>query len=159
MKFVPSFKVFACKYGNADLVYDALLTIVMIGRIFLITNGEDTSYDQVRYVVLTSFFLIVVGYLIIFLSRPYYNSFQHKLKCFQILYLLCLLGFSLLVRETNFIAVKTENSSMIFLGLTLTILLKSNNNLSKFNIPKLISKTKNQKVISTHDLLTIFYLI
>jgi hypothetical protein len=93
------------------------------------------------------------------LSRPYYNSFQHKLKCFQILYLLCLLGFSLLVRETNFIAVKTENSSMIFLGLTLTILLKSNNNLSKFNIPKLISKTKNQKVISTHDLLTIFYLI
>jgi hypothetical protein len=159
MRFVPSFKVFACKHGNADLVYDVLLSFVIMGRIFLVSNDENTDYDQIRAVIIASFVFIVLGYTVIFVSRPYYNSYQHKLKCFQILYLLCLIGFSILVRETNFIAVRNENSAMIFLCLTLTVLLKANNNLSKFNIPKLISKTKNQKTISTRDLLTIFYLI
>lgn len=51
MKFVPSFKVFACKYGNSDLVYDGILTIVIIGRIFFVSNDENTAYDKIRLVI------------------------------------------------------------------------------------------------------------
>lgn len=144
MKFIPSFKVFACKYGNSDLLYDIFLSIVIFGRIFFVNineiNSEET-YETIRWITLGSFSLILLGYFIIFFSRPYYNSFQQKLKSFQILYLLCLMAFSIIIRETEFGLVKTQNSAMILLCLTLTVLLKSNNNLLRTDISRLIKKS------------------
>lgn len=162
MKFIPSFKVFACKYGNSDLLYDTFLSIVIFGRIFFVNineiNSEET-YETIRWITLGSFSLILLGYFIIFFSRPYYNSFQQKLKSFQILYLLCLMAFSIIIRETEFGLVKTQNSAMILLCLTLTVLLKSNNNLLRTDISRLIKKSQHLKTISTKDLLTIYYLL
>lgn len=75
MKFVPSFKVFGCKHGDSDIVYDCLLTIVILGRIFIVRSDEETEYNNIRIMIVVSFFLILLGYAVIFFFRPYYNSF------------------------------------------------------------------------------------
>lgn len=79
MKFIPSVKVFACKYGNSDLIYDVLLSLVIFGRIFFVIihpeNSHDT-YETMRWIIIASFGLILLGYAIIFFSRPFYNTFQ-----------------------------------------------------------------------------------
>lgn len=79
MKFIPSFKVFACKYGNSDLIYDAFLSIIIFGRVFFINIDQDNSheaYETIRWVSISFFWLVLIGYLIIFISRPFYNTFQ-----------------------------------------------------------------------------------
>jgi hypothetical protein len=158
MKFLPSWKVFACKFGNSDLLYDVILMVILITKTLgFIYFKED--YTVIRVIFLIYFGLLMFGYSVIFKLKPYYNFYQHRLKCIQVLYLLNLTGFSILVRETNFPLIQSEISTIIFMLLSMTILLKLNENLSRFDVQDLIKKTKESKYFETRELLNIYYLI
>lgn len=157
MKFVPSYKVFACKYGNSDLVYDFVLIVILITKTLAYIYLKD-KYDLIRAIFVFYLVILIAGYTILFKFKPYYNYNQHKLKCFQALYLLNLTWFSILVRETDFSIFNTEISMIIFMILTMTVVLKLNDNLSRLDVQELIERTKKEKYIQPKDLLTIYYM-
>ena len=157
--FVPSYKVFASKFGNADLLYDVILMVILVTKTLSFIYFRE-NYSMIRTIFLLYFFLLSFGYLAVFTRSPFYNYYQHRIKCFQILYLLTLTGFSILVRETNFSLINTEISRVIFMMLTMTLLLRMNDNLSRIDIKTLIEKTKQKKkLVKKRELLTVYYLI
>ena len=156
--FVPSYKVFASKFGNADLLYDVILMIILVTKTLSFIYLRD-NYTMIRVIFYCYFIMLTLGYLAVFKYRPFYNYYQHRLKCFQILYLLTLTGFSILVRETKFTLINTEISTVIFMMLTMTILLRMNDNFSRIDIQMLIEKTKEKKFVQKREMLTIYYLI
>lgn len=158
MRFLPSYKVFACKYGNSDLVLDLILIIIAVTKTISFIIFRE-NYQMIRLVFPFFFIILISGYAYLIKSKPYYNQEQHKLKCFQVLYLLNLTWFSILIRETSFSTFNSEISMIIFMGLSMTMLIKFNKNLSKINIQSLIQKTRGAKVIDPKDLLNIYYLI
>ena len=159
MSFVPSFKVFASKFGNSDLVYDLILMVVLITKTIGLIRFK-ANYSAIRLIFLFYFVILIVGYLVIFTYRPFYNYYQHRLKCFQVLYLLTLTGFSILVRETNFALIDTEISTLVFMMVALSLLVKMNDNLSRIDIHQLISRIKkNSKNVGERDMLTVYFLI
>lgn len=158
MKFIPSYKVFACKYGNSDLVYDFILILILVTKTLAFIYFKE-NYDVIRIIFVFYFLVLIFGYSILFKHQPYYNYEQHKLKCFQALYLLNLTWFSILVRETDVPIFNTEISMIIFMILCMTIILKLNDNLSRLDIQKLIEKTKKSKHIEPRDILNIYYMV
>ena len=158
MGFIPSYKVFASKFGNADLLYDIILMIILVTKTLSFIYLRE-NYTMIRIIFVIYFLMLAIGYLAVFKYRPFYNYYQHRLKCFQILYLLTLTGFSILVRETDFSLINTEISTVIFMMLTMTLLLRMNDNLSRVDIQTLIEKTKEKKFVQKREMLTIYYLI
>ena len=158
MGFVPSYKVFACKFGNADLLYDVILIFILFTKTMSFIFFRK-NYLVIRLIFVVYFFMLVFSYLIIWRYRPFYNYYQHRLKCFQVLYLLTLTGFSILVRETSFSLIETEISTVIFIMITLSLLLKMNDNMTRIDIQELIKATKKKKFVQKREMLTIYYLI
>lgn len=133
MKFTPSPDIFSCKYNNSDLILDMVISIILVFRTLIIVFFEN-DYQTIKVIFYCSFGLLFFTYVFLFKTRPYYNQKYFNLRNFQILYLLNLVGVSILVRETNFDWAKRETSTIIVMIFFLTILVKVNNNFSRDNL-------------------------
>ena len=68
--------------------------------------------------------------------------------------------FSIMVRETSFLLIRTEVSTLITMLISITIMLKINNNLSAHNLTSLFSSIESsEKVLPEKKVMTIFYLV
>lgn len=142
MKFTPSPNVFGCKYGNLDLTMDVALNFILFSKTLTLIIFAD-NYDIIRYFYYVYLAILIVAYLVIFFCKPYYNDYYFKLRSFQLLYLINLTFISILVRETNLKWVKSEPSSIIFIMISMTLMLKVNNNLSRESLDDFFSKIKD----------------
>lgn len=145
MKFVPCKDTILSKYGESDIFFDILLFLVMICS-SLSTIFFSDNYFALRIIYLIYLFLFLGVYTINHYFRPFFNNTQHYFKSFQILYLINLTCFSIIVRESNFMLIKTEVSTMILMMISLSVLLRLNKNLSR------IDRSELFKVINCNNL-------
>ena len=158
VRFVPSNNVFLCKYGNSDVVFDIVLGFVMVST----TLG--TIYFKENYLVVNLLNYLFMGllcaaYYVNYYFTPFYNTAQHNLKSFQILYLINLTIFSALVRETKFALIQTEVSTLILMILSLSFFVKANNNLSLVDYGIIFRELKDPKNYSERKVMKMYYLL
>ena len=156
MRFLPNCKIFGSKYGNSDYMIDIVLSIILMFRSLSMIYFKD-NYNTIRVLFLIYLGLLVMVYLIIFFRKPFYNTNYATLRSFQILYLINLTLMSILVRETNFKIIRTEVSTIIFMSISISLMLKLNNNLSHDGINTVIKELRDHKCLKAHTLLNLYY--
>ena len=157
MKFTPSPKMFGCRYGVSDLAFDVVLCVILAMKSVIILRLKN-DYNVIRVIYLGYFIALSLVFVFITRVKPFYNHFYTKLKSFQMLYLIFLVAFSILVRETSINLFKTELSTLIIMMIAFSITYRINVNLASYNPQKICSKIKNSKKIDPQILLKIYYM-
>ena len=156
MKFTPSVKIFGCKYGNTDMVLEGTILFIQVAKSAIMWRLKE-NYLIVRILFFVFLALLVVSFVLILESRPFYNHYKQKIKSFQAFYLIFLTSFSILVRETKIQKLNTELSTLITMMLCFSIFVKINMNLSTYSPQALCSNIEDIKNIDPGTLLRLYY--
>lgn len=157
-KFSPSKRVFLARYGNTDLLFDMIVSFMMVVSSLIPIYFSD-NYNVVRIAQLVYLILLLIAFFNNFYFQPFFSADQHNFKSFQILYLANLLFYSIIVREIDSDIVNSEVNTIFLMALSLTVLIKISDNVSKKDYLDLCSKINNFESRSEKSMLEIYYAI
>jgi len=157
-KLNPTKDMFLSKFGNADVFQDFILLIFIASNTFTMKYAVG-NYPVLRILFYVYLCLFMIAFVTNYIFRPYLNLLQHNLKSFQYLYLLLLIASSIMARESNLSFTKDELSTIIFMILSLTIMLKSNSNLSRVNKAEIFSEIFKVRRFEKRNVIQLYYII
>ena len=156
-KFTPNPRMYGCKYGNVDLVVDFFINAMILMKSLIYIYYKD-NYVVMRFLFYTCFVVVFFCLSLLIKFKPYYNNFYQRLKNFQILYLLFLIGFSILVRETEFKIFRSEVSTLISMMIAFSIFFKISGSVSELTPQQICSEIENISSIEPYLLLNVYYM-
>lgn len=154
MSYCPDPSVMFSTYGSMSNFHTLMITLLLIGKSYLLNTSEVTSTMIDTYYI-TSLSLMTFDLFIHCYFVPYYSKVVHKVRIAENLLLMIMSLIVLLLRRSTMSLVFSLNQSLVFASLLFTIALKVTLNFE--NRRANLQRLPSFKSITGEDLARIAY--